>query len=200
MVAEYANINKIMECHESAIIDTGASIGKRTKVWHWSHICSGAIIGEDCSIGQNVFVGGKASIGNNVKIQNNVSVYDKVKIEDNVFCGPSVVFTNVINPRAEVNRKSEYKATIIREGVSLGANSTIVCGVKIGKYAFIGAGAVVTRNVKDYALIVGVPGKQVGWMDEYGERIELPIEGSGTWTDERGCVYQLKEGEISRVR
>ena len=189
-----------MECHESAIIDTGASIGKRTKVWHWSHICSGAIIGEDCSIGQNVFVGGKASIGNNVKIQNNVSVYDKVKIEDNVFCGPSVVFTNVINPRAEVNRKSEYKATIIREGVSLGANSTIVCGVKIGKYAFIGAGAVVTRNVKDYALIVGVPGKQVGWMDEYGERIELPIEGSGTWTDERGCVYQLKEGEISRVR
>ena len=159
--------------HETAIIDEGAKIGKDTRIWHWTHICEGAQIGEKCSLGQNVFVGNKVVIGNNVKIQNNVSVYDCVTLEDDVFCGPSMVFTNVYNPRSAIPRKDEYKSTLIKKGATLGANCTIVCGVTIGKYAFVGAGAVVTRDVPDYALVVGVPARQVGEMDETGERMFL---------------------------
>ncbi|MGH9371976.1 MAG: acyltransferase [Vicinamibacterales bacterium] len=165
--------------HESAIIDPGATIGAGTRVWHWAHICAGARIGERCSFGQNVFVGNRVVIGNNVKVQNNVSIYDNVTLEDDVFCGPSMVFTNVANPRSAVSRKDEYRDTLVRRGASLGANCTIVCGVTIGEYAFVGAGAVVTRDVPDYALIVGVPGRQVGWMSQYGERLQLPLQGTG---------------------
>ena len=161
---------------ETAIIDKGASIGKNCRIWHWVHICSGAQIGEECSLGQNVFVGNKVTIGNNVKIQNNVSVYDNVTLENDVFCGPSMVFTNVLNPRSAINRKNEYKETLVKKGATLGANCTIVCGVTIGGYAFIGAGAVITKDVPDYALVVGNPAKQIGWMSEYGERLELPID------------------------
>ena len=155
--------------HDSAIIDNGANIGAGCKIWHFSHVMSGAQIGMNCILGQNVFVGSKAIIGNNVKIQNNVSVYDSVVIEDDVFCGPSCVFTNVINPRSFVERKSEYKETKICKGVSIGANATIICGVSIGQYAMIGAGAVVTKDVKPFALMVGVPAKQTGWVSEAGE-------------------------------
>lgn len=164
--------------HETAIVDDGAEIGDGTRIWHWVHVCSGAKIGEKCSLGQNVFVGNKVVIGNNVKIQNNVSVYDEVVLEDDVFCGPSKVFTDVYNPRSAVPRKDEYRCTLVKKGATLGANCTIVCGVTIGQYAFIGAGAVVNRDVPDYALMVGVPAKQIGWMNEYGERINLPLEGS----------------------
>lgn len=157
--------------HETAIIDEGAEIGEGTRIWHWVHICSGAKIGKNCSLGQNVFVGNKVIIGNNVKIQNNVSVYDNVTLEDDVFCGPSVVFTNVYNPRAAVCRKNEYRDTLVKKGATLGANCTIVCGVTVGKYAFVGAGAVVTKDVPDYALVVGVPARQIGLMDENGERV-----------------------------
>lgn len=155
--------------HETAIVDSGAEIGAGSKIWHFSHVMSGAKIGNNCVLGQNVFVGGKASIGNGVKIQNNVSVYDSVIIEDDVFCGPSCVFTNVINPRSFVERKSEFKETLICKGVSIGANATIVCGVTIGEYAMIGAGAVVTKNVKPYSLMVGVPAVQKGWVSRVGE-------------------------------
>lgn len=157
--------------HETAIIDAGAQIGAFTRIWHWVHICSGARIGERCSLGQNVFVASKVVIGNNVKIQNNVSVYDDVTLEDDVFCGPSMVFTNVINPRSHVPRKDEYLATVVRRGASIGANATVVCGNTIGAFAFIGAGAVVTRDVPDYALMVGNPARRVGWMCECGERL-----------------------------
>lgn len=162
--------------HETAIIDEGAVIGEGTRIWHWVHICGGAKIGRNCSLGQNVFVGNKGIIGNGVKIQNNVSVYDNVTLEDEVFCGPSVVFTNVYNPRAAVPRKHEYRDTLVKKGATLGANCTIICGVTIGKYAFIGAGAVVTRDVADYALMIGVPAKQIGLMNEKGERIS-GVEG-----------------------
>ena len=148
-------------------------------MWHFVHVCSGARIGNDCSLGQNVFVGGRAIIGNNVKIQNNVSVYDNVVLEDDVFCGPSAVFTNVYNPRSAVSRKDEYRDTLVKKGATLGANCTIICGLEIGRYAFIGAGAMVNRDVKDYALMVGVPARHVGWMSEYGERLELPLQGEG---------------------
>ena len=164
-------------CHESAIIDEGASIGERTKVWHFSHVCGEAVIGKNCSLGQNVFVGNRVVIGNNCKIQNNVSVYDNVTLEDDVFCGPSMVFTNVYNPRSAVSRKSEYRDTLVRQGATLGANCTVVCGVTIGRYAFIGAGAVVNKDVPDYALMVGVPARQIGWMSEYGEQLDLPLSG-----------------------
>ena len=165
--------------HETALVDKGAHIGEGCRIWHWVHVCKGAHIGRYCSLGQNVYVGGKAVIGNGVKIQNNVSVFDAVTLEDNVFCGPSVVFTNVYNPRAEVSRRDDYKKTRVQAGATLGANCTIVCGVTIGKYAFIGAGSVVIKSVPDYALIVGVPGKQIGWMSEYGEQLDLPLEGEG---------------------
>lgn len=168
-----------MQVHSTAIIDAGATLGENTAVWHWTHICSGAQIGNQCRIGQNVFIGNKVHIGNRVKIQNNVSVYDNVTLEDDVFCGPSMVFTNVYNPRSAVERKNEYRNTLIKKGATLGANCTIVCGVTIGKYAFIGAGAVVNKDVPDYALVVGVPAKQIGWMSEYGEQIDLPLSGTG---------------------
>jgi UDP-2-acetamido-3-amino-2,3-dideoxy-glucuronate N-acetyltransferase len=165
--------------HETAIIDEGAQIGEKSKIWHWSHICGGAKIGRSCSFGQNVFIGNKVLMGNNVKIQNNVSVYDNVIIEDDVFCGPSMVFTNVINPRSEIIRKDEYKTTQVKKGATIGANATIICGVTLGEYCFIAAGAVVTKDVKPYALMAGVPAKQIGWISKYGERIDLPNSGSG---------------------
>ncbi|MBT9507318.1 acyltransferase [Rhodoferax sp.] len=166
--------------HPSAIIDAGAHIGEGTKVWHWVHVCSGARIGDECSLGQNVFIGNRVVIGNNVKIQNNVSVYDGVEIEDDVFCGPSMVFTNVYNPRSAVSRKDEYRHTLVRRGASLGANCTIVCGAVIGEYAFIAAGAVINRNVKPYALMAGVPARQIGWISRFGERLALPLTGIAT--------------------
>lgn len=178
--------------HESAIVDKGAEIGVGTRIWHFSHICSGAKIGKRVSLGQNVFVGSDTKIGDDCRIQNNVSIYEKVRLENGVFCGPSVVFTNVYNPRALINRKNEYKDTLIRKGASLGANSTIVCGVTVGEFAFIGAGAVINRDVPDYALMVGVPARQVGWMSEYGEKLDLPLEGKGETTcPYLGIGYQL---------
>lgn len=166
--------------HPSAIIDEGATIGSNTRIWHWVHICGEAQIGKDCSLGQNVFIGNKVSIGNNVKIQNNVSVYDRVSIEDDVFCGPSMVFTNVYNPRSAISRKEQYKPTLVKKGATLGANCTIVCGVTIGKYAFIGAGAVVNKDVPDFALMVGVPAKQIGWISRFGEQLVFQNEQDAT--------------------
>ncbi|MBC61322.1 MAG: N-acetyltransferase [Zetaproteobacteria bacterium] len=163
--------------HETAIVDQGSSIGHGSRVWHFVHVCAEAKIGKNVSLGQNVFVGNKVFIGNRVKIQNNVSVYDNVTLEDDVFCGPSMVFTNVYNPRSAIERKDDYRNTLVKKGATLGANCTIVCGVTIGEYAFVGAGAVVNKDVPDYALIVGVPGKQIAWMSEYGEKLDLPLEG-----------------------
>jgi UDP-2-acetamido-3-amino-2,3-dideoxy-glucuronate N-acetyltransferase len=167
--------------HETAIVDEGALLGDGTRVWQWVHVCGGARIGQGVSLGQNVFVGNKVVIGDKCKIQNNVSVYDNVTLEDGVFCGPSMVFTNVYNPRALIERKSEYRDTLVKRGATLGANCTIVCGVTVGEFAFIGAGAVVNKDVKPYALIVGVPARQIGWMSEYGEQIPLPVDGKGEY-------------------
>ena len=163
--------------HPSAIVDAGAQLGEGCRVWHFVHISAGARIGSACSFGQNVFVGNDVLIGNNVKIQNNVSVYDSVTLEDDVFCGPSMVFTNVYNPRSAVSRKNDYRRTLVRRGATLGANSTIVCGTTVGRHAFVGAGAVVNRDVPDFALMVGVPARHVGWMSRHGERLALPLEG-----------------------
>jgi UDP-2-acetamido-3-amino-2,3-dideoxy-glucuronate N-acetyltransferase len=168
--------------HETAIVDAGAIIGDGTRIWHWVHISGGAQIGERCSFGQNVYVGNKVTIGNNVKIQNNVSVYDNVYLEDDVFCGPSMVFTNVYNPRSAVTRKNEYRNTYVKKGATIGANATIVCGVTVGEFSFIGAGAVINKDVKPFALMAGVPAKHIGWMSRFGERINLPLEGNGEWT------------------
>jgi UDP-2-acetamido-3-amino-2,3-dideoxy-glucuronate N-acetyltransferase len=184
--------------HESAIVDEGAKIGGGSRVWHFAHICGGARIGKRVSMGQNVFIGNRVVVGDDCKIQNNVSVYDNVTLEDGVFCGPSMVFTNVYNPRSFVERKDEYRDTLVRRGATLGANCTIVCGATIGEYAFVAAGAVVNRDVKSYALMAGVPARQIGWMSRYGERLELPLEGDG----EAHCVhtgdrYMLKEGELT---
>ena len=165
--------------HASAIVDDGAVLGADCRVWHFVHISAGARIGAHCSFGQNVYVGNDVRIGNNVKVQNNVSVYDAVTIEDDVFCGPSMVFTNVYNPRSAVTRKDEYRRTLVRSGATLGANCTIVCGTTIGRHAFIGAGAVVNRDVPDFALMVGVPARQIGWMSRHGERLDLPLSGDG---------------------
>lgn len=165
--------------HPSAIVDAGAEIGDATRVWHFVHVCAGARIGPGCSLGQGVFVGNDVHIGRNVKIQNNVSVYDAVTLEDDVFCGPSMVFTNVHNPRSAVSRKQAYRRTLVRRGATLGANCTIVCGVTIGQYAFVGAGAVVSRDVPDFALMVGVPARRIGWMSRHGERLDLPSSGRG---------------------
>lgn len=167
------------EAHSTAVIDEGATIGENTRIWHFSHISAGARIGERCSLGQNVFVGNKVVIGNNVKIQNNVSIYDNVILEDDVFCGPSMVFTNVYNPRSHVSRKHAYRDTRVLKGATIGANATIVCGVTIGEYAFVGAGAVVRENVAPYAMVVGVPAKRIAWMSRFGERLEFREEASG---------------------
>ena len=187
--------------HESAIVDEGATIGEGTKIWHFSHVCSGAVIGNACSLGQNVFVGNQVVIGNNCKIQNNVSVYDNVTLEDDVFCGPSMVFTNVYNPRSAVSRKNEYRDTLVGQGATLGANCTIVCGVTIGRYAFVGAGAVINKDVLDYALMVGVPARQIGWMSEYGEQLDLPLSGH----EEAQCPhtqqrYRLNERKLVQIQ
>lgn len=191
-------MNLVATIHPTAIVDEGARIGEGTCVWHWVHICSGAQIGERCSFGQNVFVGNDVLIGNNVKVQNSVSIYDAVTLEDDVFCGPSMVFTNVYNPRSAVTRKGEYRRTTIRKGATLGANSTIVCGVTVGEYAFVAAGAVINRNVKPYALVVGVPARQIGWMSAHGERLLLPLEGNAIATcPATGCVYRLAGNEVS---
>jgi UDP-2-acetamido-3-amino-2,3-dideoxy-glucuronate N-acetyltransferase len=165
--------------HASAIVDAGAQLGDDTKVWHFCHVCAGARIGARCSLGQNVYVGNDVVIGDNVKIQNNVSVYDAVTLEDDVFCGPSMVFTNVYNPRSAVTRKNEYRRTLVRRGATLGANCTLVCGVTVGRYAFVGAGAVVQKDVPDFALMVGVPARRIGWMSRFGERLDLPSVGPG---------------------
>lgn len=186
--------------HPTAIVDEGASIGQGTRVWHWVHVCGGAVIGERCSLGQNVFIGNKVRIGNNVKIQNNVSVYDNVTLEDDVFCGPSMVFTNVYNPRSAISRKDEYRDTLVKRGATLGANCTIVCGVTIGEYAFIGAGSVVNRDVPAFALMVGVPARQIGWMSRFGERLDLPLTGNGsTVCPHTGERYALKNGACTIV-
>lgn len=183
--------------HPTAIIDEGAQIGEGTRIWHWVHVSGGAKIGERCSLGQNVFVGNKVNIGNNVKIQNNVSVYDNVTLEDDVFCGPSMVFTNVYNPRSAVSRKDEYRNTLVKRGATLGANCTIVCGVAIGEYAFVGAGAVINRDVPNYALMAGVPAKQVGWMSQHGERLDLPVEGKAdAKCHATGNRYRLNGNEL----
>jgi UDP-2-acetamido-3-amino-2,3-dideoxy-glucuronate N-acetyltransferase len=178
--------------HSSAIVDSGAQIGEGSRVWHFAHVCSGAVIGKAVSLGQNVFVGNKVVIGDSCKVQNNVSVYDNVTLEEGVFCGPSMVFTNVFNPRSLVERKSEYRDTLVKRGATLGANCTIVCGVTIGEFAFVGAGAVINKDVKPYALMLGVPARQVGWMSEYGERIPLPLQGDGEYVcTHSGVRYQL---------
>ena len=165
--------------HPSAIVDAGATIGNGTRVWHFSHVCGGARIGAGCSLGQNVYIGNDVVIGDNVKIQNHVSVYDAVTIEDDVFCGPSMVFTNVYNPRSAVSRKDEYRATVVRRGATIGANATVVCGVTIGEHAFVAAGAVVNRDVPDFALMAGVPARRIGWISRHGERLDLPENGEG---------------------
>jgi len=181
--------------HDSAIVDDGAQVGDHTRIWHWVHVCGGARVGSGCSLGQNVFVGNNVVIGDNVKIQNNVSVYDNVTLESDVFCGPSMVFTNVYNPRSAVSRKDEFRNTLVKQGATLGANCTIICGTNIGEYAFVAAGAVVNRDVKPYALMVGVPARQIGWMSRYGERLDLPLTGNAdTICPHTGVRYQLVNG------
>ena len=179
--------------HPSAIVDAGAVLGDGCRVWHFAHISAGARIGERCSFGQGVYVGDDVRIGDNVKIQNNVSVYDAVTLEDDVFCGPSMVFTNVYNPRSAVTRKDEYRRTLVRQGATLGANSTIVCGTTIGAHAFIGAGALVNRDVPDFALMLGVPARQAGWMSRFGERLDLPLNGQA----EAVCTHTLERYVLS---
>ncbi|RYF72119.1 MAG: N-acetyltransferase [Comamonadaceae bacterium] len=186
--------------HPTAIVDEGAQVGDGCRIWHWVHISGGARIGTGCSFGQNVYVGNDVVIGNNVKIQNNVSVYDAVRLEDDVFCGPSMVFTNVYNPRAGFVRKDQYRRTLVRRGASIGANATIVCGVTVGSYAFIGAGAVVKHDVPDFALMAGVPARQLGWISRFGERLPLPRAGNGeALCPHTGDVYLLLDGVCSIV-
>lgn len=186
--------------HPTAIVDEGAAIGKDTRIWHWVHVCALAKIGARCSLGQNVFIGNDVVIGNNVKIQNNVSVYDGVTLEDDVFCGPSMVFTNVVNPRSAVSRKSEYRRTLVKRGATIGANATIVCGATIGEYAFVAAGAVVTHDVSAYALVIGVPAKHVGWMSQHGERLVFSDGNVGLATCEAtGLQYRLADGQVSAI-
>lgn len=185
--------------HPSAIVDDGAVIGSDTRIWHWVHVCASAAIGSGCSIGQGVFVGPKVRVGDRVKVQNNVSIYEGVTLEDEVFCGPSMVFTNVMNPRAAVERKNEFRPTLVRKGATLGANCTIVCGVTIGEYAFIGAGTVVTRDVPAHALVTGVPARHSGWFSRFGERIPLPLSGQGHWLcPHTGDQYRLEAGTLKR--
>lgn len=186
--------------HDTAMIDENVEVGKGTRIWHFSHLLPGAKVGENCSIGQNVVIGNAVKIGNNCKIQNNVSVYEGVELEDNVFCGPSMVFTNVFNPRCEFPRRDEYKSTLVKKGTTIGANATIVCGVSIGEYAFIGAGAVVLADVKPFALMVGNPAYHAGWMSRFGKRLDLPLEGEGeTVCPNTGDIYHVKNGTIEIV-
>lgn len=186
--------------HPSAIVDEGAKIGAGSRIWHFAHVCAGAFIGEDVSLGQNVFVGDKVIIGDRCKVQNNVSVYDNVTLEEGVFCGPSMVFTNVYNPRSLIERKSEYRDTYVGRGATLGANCTIVCGVVIGRHSFVGAGAVITKDVPDFALMVGVPARQIGWMSAFGEQLALPLIGENEETcPHTGDRYVLSGNRITRI-
>jgi len=184
--------------HETAVIDPGCQIGAGTKIWHFSHIMTNCSIGEQCSLGQNVVISPEVRIGNRVKIQNNVSVYTGVICEDDVFLGPSAVFTNVINPRSAVSRKDEYKPTLVKKGATIGANSTIICGITIGKYAFIGAGAVVTKNIPDYALVIGNPARQTGWMSEYGHKLKFDPEGMAVCPESQE-KYRIENGKVSKI-
>lgn len=189
-----------IQIHPTAVVDPGAQIGDGSRVWHFTHVCADAKIGEDVSLGQNVFVGNKVVIGDRCKVQNNVSIYDNVTLEEGVFCGPSMVFTNVYNPRALIERKAEYRDTLVKRGATLGANCTIISGVVVGEYAFIGAGAVVREDVKPYALMVGMPAKQIGWMSQHGERIPLPVIGHGSHTcPHTGQRYQLFNDRLLEV-
>jgi len=182
--------------HKSAVVDEGAEIGEGSRIWHFVHVCAGARVGRNVVLGQNVFVGACAIVGDDCKVQNNVSIYDSVILEDGVFCGPSAVFTNVENPRARVERKAEYRETRVRSGATLGANCTIICGVTIGCYALVGAGSVVTRDVKDHALVVGVPARHGGWVSRHGEKLDLPLDGNGEATcPATGETYVLSEGQ-----
>jgi UDP-2-acetamido-3-amino-2,3-dideoxy-glucuronate N-acetyltransferase len=184
--------------HPTAIVDEGAQIGDGSRIWHWVHISGAAKIGRNCSFGQNVFVGNRVIIGNNCKVQNNVSVYDNVTLEDDVFCGPSMVFTNVYNPRSAVSRKDEYRDTLVKRGSTLGANCTVVCGITIGEYAFVAAGSVIKQDVKPYALMAGVPAKQIGWMSQFGDRLALPLVGNAeTICPHTGLKYLLHNGHCS---
>jgi UDP-2-acetamido-3-amino-2,3-dideoxy-glucuronate N-acetyltransferase len=186
--------------HETAIVDEGAEIGKDCRVWHFVHVCGGAKIGQGVSLGQNVFVGNSVVIGDRCKVQNNVSVYDNVYLEDEVFCGPSMVFTNVYNPRSGIERKDQYRDTRVQKGATLGANCTIVCGATIGRYAFVGAGAVINKDVPDYALMVGVPAKQIGWMSEFGEQLNMPISGNAeAICGQSGDCYCLVDGICQKL-
>jgi UDP-2-acetamido-3-amino-2,3-dideoxy-glucuronate N-acetyltransferase len=184
--------------HETAVVDDGCEIGKGTRIWHFSHVMSGARLGENCNLGQNVLVSDDVILGNNVKVQNNVSIYTGVICEDDVFLGPSMVFTNIVNPRSAIVRKGAYVKTLVCKGASIGANATIICGNTLGPYCFIGAGAVVTKDVPPYALIVGNPGKQVGWMSEYGHRLHFDQQGLAI-CPESGKKYELKNGRVSRL-
>jgi len=188
-----------VKIHPSAIVDEGAQIGEGSRVWHFVHVCGGARIGKNVSMGQGVFIGNKVTIGDNCKIQNNVSVYDNVHLEEGVFCGPSMVFTNVYNPRSLIERKDEYMDTLVKKGASLGANCTLVCGVTIGEYSFVGAGAVVNKDVPAYALMVGVPAKQIGWMSEFGEQLDLPLTGEAeTKCQHTGARYILQGKTVTK--
>ena len=191
--------------HESAIVDKGARVGRGTKIWHWVHVCAEAEIGENCVLGQNVFVANRVRMGRNCKIQNNVSLYDGVTLEDDVFCGPSMVFTNVVNPRSEFVRKNDHRDTLVKRGATIGANATIVCGVTLGEYCFVAAGAVVMKDVKPFALMVGVPAKHIGWMSRFGERIDLPLETKAGKAIEALCphtgdTYHLEGESISLAK
>ena len=194
-----SNIESTVTIHESAIVDQGAQIGEGSRVWHFVHVCAGAKIGKGVSLGQNVFIGNEVTIGDHCKIQNNVSVYDNVHLEDGVFCGPSMVFTNVYNPRSLIERKDQFLDTIVKKGATLGANCTIVCGITIGEYAFVGAGAVINKDVPAYALVVGVPAKQIGWMSEFGEQLELPLIGQAqTNCHHTNTVYVLDGNLVTK--
>lgn len=191
-------MNQDYFAHETAVIDEGANIGKGTHIWHFSHIMAGCRIGENCNLGQNVVVSPDVVLGNNVKVQNNVSIYTGVVCEDDVFLGPSMVFTNVTNPRSAINRRGQYAATLVKKGATLGANSTVVCGHNIGEYALIGAGAVITRDIAPYALVVGNPSRQIGWVSEYGHRLGFDNEGMAV-CPESGQKYRLTDGKVSRI-